>query len=206
MVCSKQEAIIDEFNKNDEFNAIQIGDVMTFSPGTANSENVTITGIDTSNFSFEGNSQLLIVFEPPLGNVHSTGAVVVVRGIPFVPTLTTSSSTSTSTSTSTTSTTTTTTTDAPQGPVYSLVGAGGCRVEGVNVDSLKAGMAVPAADLNECLKRCDDTPKCVGAVEWFSKGPNEGRCQLQRAFPDGSSGNPGTSGVECHALETGTDG
>jgi hypothetical protein len=94
-------------------------------------------------------------------------------------------------------------TDVPQGPVYSLVGAGGCRVKGVNVKSLKKGMAVLAADLNECLERCDDTPKCAGAVEWFSMGPKKRRCQLQRAFPDGSSGNPGNSGVECHALDIG---
>jgi hypothetical protein len=100
-VCCKQDIILGEFNKNDDIlsDSIHIGDMMTFSPETPNSENVTITGFDTSNSAISG--QLLITFEPALGNVHSTGAVVFVRGIPFTPTQTTS---------------TTTTTDAPQEP------------------------------------------------------------------------------------------
>jgi hypothetical protein len=75
----------------------------------------------------------------------------------------------------------------------------------LNVKSLNKSMDVPTADLNECLERCNDTPNCDGAVEWFSKGAKEGPCQLQRTFPDSSSGDPGNSNVECHALDTGID-
>jgi hypothetical protein len=132
---------------------------------------------------------------------EGTEPIPIFTCIEMVATTTTTTTTATETSTTTvTETSITTATETTTTPEYFWVGDGGCRVDGVNVPSLHAGMFDPVGSLVECLERCNANPDCDGAVEFFSTGPKAGRCQLQREFPTSSSGNPGKSGVACYAL------